>query len=292
MKKIKTKICKSCGAENPTQAKYCQVCGKEIKSTKSKVLKIVLTIIAIIAIIFIGLVVWAYYSFKADEKREAEANMRRLQEIALENVQTDSEQSQEEIQSNPLPADKPQLTPEERSEKEQLLKNKLSKLKLITDNFTESRSYYSVNTPTDKEYWYYDTKTFLSPVIRHIGDDYELDVISNYYGDDWLFIDNVAVKVDGEFYFPYNDIMKPKFEHKVCGGGYVSENCFNSVKKLDGTLVDSEYYPILYKMANGQNVVVRFSGKNGNKDLIIDKDRQAIKDVLDAWDLIVELYGQ
>lgn len=35
-------------------------------------------------------------------------------------------------------------------------------------------------------------------------------------------------------------------------------------------------------MVDGKNLVVRFSGKNENKDLITDKDRQAIREVLEA----------
>lgn len=45
-------------------------------------------------------------------------------------------------------------------------------------------------------------------------------------------------------------------------------------------------------MVDGKNVIVRFSGSKGTKDLIIDKDRQAIREVLEAWDIIEELYGK
>ncbi len=45
-------------------------------------------------------------------------------------------------------------------------------------------------------------------------------------------------------------------------------------------------------MVDDKNLVARFSGKNENKDLIIDKDRQAIREVLEAWDIIEELYGK
>lgn len=45
-------------------------------------------------------------------------------------------------------------------------------------------------------------------------------------------------------------------------------------------------------MVDGKNLVVRFSGKNENKDLIIDKDRQAIREVLEACDIIEELYDK
>lgn len=219
--------------------------------------------------------------------RYSEAFEKEISQIQEEYKETD--EYKEAVGETPS---KPQLSEAERSEKEQLLKEKLSKLKQTYDEFDEIHRYYSVNAPTADSGWYYDQKTFISPFIANKGDDYVLNIISNYYGEDWIFIDDVTIKIDGEYYSPYSELMTPKFEREICSGGYVSESCLNSVKTLDNTLTNSQYYDILKKMVDGNDVVVRFSGKNGNKDLIIDKDRQAIREVLEAWDIIEELYGQ
>lgn len=53
MKKQKTRICKQCGAENPSELKYCQSCGNKIKSSKIK--KVLAVVIAILLVLgFVG----------------------------------------------------------------------------------------------------------------------------------------------------------------------------------------------------------------------------------------------
>lgn len=293
MKKQKTRICKQCGTENPPESKFCQSCGSKMPSfVARKIFKWILIVLAVFGVLFVCLFIWAFFKVKEEEKRQVESTYSQAVENEIAKIQEDYKQSEEYKQIYEEDSTKPQLSEAERAEKEQLLKEKLSKLKLIHDEFSNIDRYYSVNTPTDSQYWYYDQKTFLSPFITKLGNDYELNIISNYYGYDWLFIDDVIVKVDGKFYEPYPEPMKPKFEHEVCEAGYVSENSVDSVKKLDNTLADSQYYEILKLMANGNDVVVRFSGKDGNEDLIIDKDRQAIREVLEAWDIIEELYGK
>lgn len=293
MKKQKTKICKQCGAENPAESKYCQSCGSKISSSVArKIFKWIFIVIAALCILFVCIVIWAFLEVKKEDEQQTKTTYNRAVENEISKIQDDYKQSEEYKQTLEEDSSKPQLSETERAEKEQLLKEKLSKLKLIHDEFSNIDRYYSVNTPTDSQYWYYDQKTFLSPFITKLGNDYELNVISNYYGYGWLFIDDVTVKIDGNFYEPYPEPLKPKFEHEVCHGAYVSEYAIDSVKKLDNTLTDSQYYEILKLMANGNDVVVRFSGKRGSEDLIIDKDRQAIREVLEAWDIIEELYGK
>lgn len=293
MKKQKTKICKECGAENPAKSKFCQSCGSKIApSVARKIFKWILIVIAVLCVLFVCVVIWAFLEVKKEDEQRTKTAYNQAFEREMAKIQENYKQSEEYKHTLEEDSNKPQLSETERVEKEQILKEKLSKLKLIHDEFSGINRYYSVNTPTDSQYWYYDQKTFLSPFITNLGNDYELNIISNYYGYGWLFIDDVTVKIDGKFYEPYPEPLKPKFEHEVCNGGYVSENAIDSVKKLDNTVTSSKYYEILRWMANGNDVVVRFSGKDGNEDLIIDKDRQAIREVLEAWDIIEELYGK
>lgn len=293
MKKQKTKICKQCGAENPPESKFCQSCGHKIKKPfLFSVFKWICIVIATVCTIFVCFVVVTFVKEQKAGEQKIETRYNEDFEKEISRIQEEYKETDEYKEAVGEIPSTPQLSETERAEKEQLLKEKLSKLKVIHDEFSGVDRYYSVNTPTDSQYWYYDRKTFLSPFIINIGDDYELDVISNYYGYGWLFINDVTVKIDGNFYEPYPEPLEPKFEHEVCDGGYVSENAVDSVKKLDNTITSSKYYDILKGMANGNDVVVRFSGKRGSEDLIIDKDRQAIKEVLEAWNIIEELYGK
>lgn len=293
MKKQKTKICKQCGAENPAKSKYCQSCGSKISpSVARKIFKWIFIVIAALFILFVCVVIWAFLEVKKEDEQQTKTAYNRAVENEIAKIQDDYKQSEEYKQIYEEDSSKPQLSETERAEKEQLLKEKLSKLKHTYDEFNEVHRYYSVNTPVDNEGWSCDQKTFISPIIANYGDSYMLSILSNYYGYGWLFINDVTVKIDGEFYEPYPKPMKPDFERESCYGGYVSEYCVNSVKTLDNTLTNSQYYEILKLMANGNDVVVRFSGSKGTEDLIIDKDRQAIKEVLEAWDIIEELYGK
>lgn len=287
MKNEKIIVCKRCGTINPAKSKFCQSCGSKLSpSIARKILKLILTIIAVLFILFFGLIVWVFLDVKKDGKQQMNPEYSKAIEKDTTKIQEDYKQNNENSSS------KTELSESERAEKEQILKEKLSKLKLIHDDFSETDVYFSTNTPGDKQHWKSDVKTFISPFIVKKGNEYVLCIVSNYYGDDWLFIDHVTVKIDGEFYEPYPKPMNPNFERDTCYGGYVSEHCMNFVKYLNNTVVDSQYYDILKKMVDGKNVVVRFSGSKGTKDLIIDKDKQAIREVLEAWDIIEELYGK
>lgn len=293
MKKEKIIICKRCGTINPPKSKFCQSCGSKLSpSIARKILKLILTIIAVLFILFASVFIWAFLEVKKEDKQQMKTAYTKAIEKNIAKVQEDYKQTEEYKQNIENYSNKPELSETERSEKEQLLKEKLSKLKLIHDDFSETDVYFSTNTPADKQHWQSNVKTFISPSIIKKENEYLLSIVSNYYGDDWLFIDDVTVKIDGEFYEPYPKPMKPNFERETCYGGYVSERCINSVKNLNNTVVDSQYYDILKKMVDGKNVVVRFSGSKGTKDLIIDKDKQAIREVLEAWDIIEELYGK
>ena len=145
---------------------------------------------------------------------------------------------------------------------------------------------------------YADVYTTPYQLLHYFGTEYARNdncnilYLQKILGHSKLEMTRRYVKIDCKFYEPYPKPMKPTFEREVCDGGYVSEYCQNSVKTLDNTLTNSQYYDILKKMVDGKNVVVRFSGSNGTKDLIIDKDKQAIREVLEAWDIIEELYGK
>lgn len=177
----------------------------------------------------------------------------------------------------------------EKAEYENKLKSQLSKLKLIGDNFSETNTYYANTVPSDNQYWFINVRSLLLPFIIQNGDDYNLGVIVNYFGYDWLFIENVIIKVDGEFYDPYN-VVEANFNREVCDGGYVSESDSKIIATLNNEAILNQYYGILLKICESDEAIVRFKGDKGTEDLTISKkDKIAIRQVLDAWETIVKI---
>lgn len=289
MKKQKTKICKQCGAENPVNAKYCQTCGGKIKSAKSKVLKIILTIISIIAILFVCLIIWAYYSTKADAEREYKANMQQLQDMSLEETQTNNEQTQEET---PI-VENLQLTPEEREEKEKTLQSKLTELKISTDTFNNVDFYYSKAMPTSGTSFTINERTLVLPFIKGMDNTYALLTTINYMSDDWLFIKSFEVNVDGNIIFNSSDYTNGLKFDRDNSDGYIYETYQHVVAYSYDSTVGEAWISMLREIANSQKSTIRFYGTQYYDDFVVsEKDKQSIKDILDTWDLLVELYGQ
>lgn len=285
----KTKICKQCGEENPADAKYCQTCGGKIKSAKSNVLKIILTIISIIVILFVCLVVRTYYNTKANAEREHEANIQRSQDMALEETQNNNEQIQEET---PI-VEKPQLTPEERAEKEKTLQSKLAELKISTDTFNNVDVYYPKAMPTNGTNLIVNERTFVLPAIKGEDNAYALHIAINYMSDDWLFIKSFEVNVDGNIIFNSSDYTNDLEFDRDNSDGYIYETYRHLIAQSWDSTADEAWLSMLREIANSQKSTIRFYGTQYCDDFVVsEKDKQSIKDILDTWDLLVELYGQ
>ncbi|WP_138158738.1 hypothetical protein [Peptoniphilus catoniae] len=113
-------------------------------------------------------------------------------------------------------------------------------------------------------------------------------MIANYYGEDWLFVSDILVKIDGNFYNPYN-LIDPTFDREVCDGG-VSESNVVEIANLHDFVVVACYYDFLSDICNSKETVVCFSGKSRSEYVTISsKDKKAIREVLDAWETIVEM---
>lgn len=299
MKKTKTKICKSCGAENPAQAKYCQVCGEEIPQKPiSKTLKIITITFVALIILFVFVVVWQDFRDRAEAKREAVTKMQELAEEldkALNGTETEANSSddEEEIQYNYVAETPTLLTEEERTEKEQLLQNKLATYKKIHDDFHNLDYYYPQAIPTTTDGYSRDKRTFVLPFIIGKDNIYALRGVVNYFAQDWLFITSFELNVDGDVVFDSADnIVVPDFQRDHNTNG-IYESYNSTMGVLDNTVTNKDLYQMFRLIAISQQATIRFYGQQYYDDFVVpDKDRQAIKDVLNTWDLIVELYGQ
>lgn len=286
MKKQKTKICKQCGAENPAESKFCQSCGGKIApSVARKIFKWILIVIAVLCVLFVCVVIWAFL----EVKKEDEANIQRLQGMALEEAQTNSEQTQKETQL----VENLQLTPEERAEKEKTLQSKLTELKISTDTFNNVDFYYPKAMPTNGTNFIINERTLVLPFIKGVDNTYALLAKINYMSDDWLFIKSFEVNVDGNIIFDSSDYTNDLRFDKDNSDGYIYETYQHIVAKSYDSTVDEVWLSMLRKIANSQKSTIRFYGTQYYDDFVVsEKDKQSIKNILDTWDLLVELYGQ
>lgn len=286
MKKQKTKICKECGTENPAESKFCQSCGGKIApSVARKIFKWILIVIAVLCVLFVCVVIWAFL----EVKKEDEANIQRLQGIALEETQTNNEQTQEETQR----VETLQLTPEEREEKEKILQSKLTELKIATDTFNNVDFYYPKAMPINGTNFIINERTLVLPFIKGTDNMYALLTKINYMSDDWLFIKSFEVNVDGNIIFNSSDYTNGFKFDRDNSDGYIYETYQHMVAKSYDSTVDEVWLSMLREIANSQKSTIRFYGTQYYDDFVVaEKDKQSIKDILDTWDLLVELYGQ
>lgn len=288
MKKQKTKICKECGAENPAESKFCQSCGSKIStSVVRKVFKLILIALAIIFILFVGLIVWAFLEVKKEDNQQVSTeysqNIERNNTTLHENYEQNTENS----------SSKPELSEAERAEKEQLLKEKLSKLKVIHDEFSNVDLYYPKAMPTNGTKFIINERTLMLPFINGMDNMYALSIKINYMSDDWLFIKSFEVNVDGNIIFNSSDYTNGLKFDRDNSDGYIYETYQHIVAYSYDSTVDEAWLSILREIANSQKSTIRFHGTQYYDDFVVsEKDKQSIKDILDTWDLLVELYGQ
>ena len=209
--------------------------------------------------------------------------------MALEEAQTNSEQTQKETQL----VENLQLTPEERAEKEKTLQSKLTELKISTDTFNNVDFYYPKAMPTNGTNFIINERTLVLPFIKGVDNTYALLAKINYMSDDWLFIKSFEVNVDGNIIFDSSDYTNDLRFDKDNSDGYIYETYQHIVAKSYDSTVDEVWLSMLRKIANSQKSTIRFYGTQYYDDFVVsEKDKQSIKTILDTWDLLVELYGQ
>lgn len=292
MKKKKTKICKECGTENPADSKFCQSCGNKISpSVVWKIFKWILMVIAVLCVLFVCVVIWNFLKLTKEDGQQTTTlyNQDAKKEMALKETQTNSEQPQEET---PI-VENLQLTPEERAEKEKTLQNKLAELKIATDTFNNMDLYYPKTMPTNGINFIVNERTLVLPYIKGMDNMYALLTKVNYMSDDWLFIKSFEVNVDGNIIFNSSDYTNGLKFDRDNNDGYICETYQHIVANSYDSTIDEAWLSMLREIANSQKSTIRFYGTQYYDDFIVsEKDKQSIKDILDTWDLFVELYGQ
>ncbi|MCI6711858.1 MAG: hypothetical protein MR576_07765 [Firmicutes bacterium] len=150
--------------------------------------------------------------------------------------------------------------------------NLLSKMRSETDKVQNCTFYYPKAYPD-----YVDRRSHVLPYIGYNSTSTWMCMESSYKGSEWIFWESLIFVIDGNTQtktFNYYDINR---ETSNVGGVY---ECYNGV-------IDSLDIELFRKIADSNETIIRFNGDNHNYDLTVSaSDKQAIKDVLDLYDIL------
>jgi len=162
---------------------------------------------------------------------------------------------------------------EERLRKEKLrLANATKKMRKKYDDMNGTTWYHDKSSPQYLNYngfyaYIGDTKTSL-PWLR---------LRIQYAADDWLFIEKYIIKVDGKTY----TLSEEKY------GEIEKDNGDGGIWEWLDRSVDEDEYEIIKAVAFGENVKIRFAGKQYQKDKnITSKQKLALRNVLAAYEAL------
>ncbi len=161
--------------------------------------------------------------------------------------------------------------------KKQAVKSKmdtaLSNLTKNYDDVTGVTWYY----PSVKPY-YDDERTYVLPYIGIKGDNNAwLGFVADYTGDDWVFFQKLYINANGERYLRECEYSKITRDHNK---GIVWEYFSSQADQTDTEWMEA--------VANSNDTTIRFSGKYNYDLKVSDSDKQAYKQVLEAYEAITE----
>lgn len=160
------------------------------------------------------------------------------------------------------------------SEKEKRIATLKTKMTANHDDFQKCTFYEPSRMPK-----YIDVRSFILPYIgQNDNSGYKWLVLRyNYAGKSWVFFSKVIILVDGQTYtkeFDYFDVTRNS------GYGSVGE-------QYDDLNVSTFDKDMLQKIANSTETKIRFEGSDYREDITVsDKDKAAIQDVLDLYELL------
>ena len=163
----------------------------------------------------------------------------------------------------------------QKAEIDEKLDKVLSSMKKTEDQFGGTIDYWPSAWSFYGEYWAADKGSFVRPYIELLGGTSpSIRLVYNYNGDDWVFFESVGILVDGKEYikgFSYFDVER--------------DTAWGSVFEYIDRVITQEDLEMLREIADSEETIVRFAGKNYKKDITLSsKDKQAIKDCLLVYD--------
>ena len=159
---------------------------------------------------------------------------------------------------------------QEAAEKEK--QQALARLRIEKDTVENINWYYPSSYPK-----YINTRSFVLPYIGEKDGYFWLRLVFDYAGDDWIFMEQAIVNVDGQVAgtvdFGYMDVQRD-----TAYGAKLSE-----VADISPTTSQIE---MLRKIAESDNTTIRLKGTY-QKDLTVSaSDKQGIKDILTYYDAV------
>lgn len=147
----------------------------------------------------------------------------------------------------------------------------VGKLKTTTDKVTGITWYEHTSQPR-----YTNTRSYCLPYIGKNASNTWMIWRLLYTGDDWVFWEKLTFLVDGtKTYksYAYRDVTR--------------DNGYGDVWEFIDISVGNEERKLLESIAASTETIIRFEGDNHYYDLTVSaKDKQAIKDVLAAYDVL------
>lgn len=118
---------------------------------------------------------------------------------------------------------------------------------------------------------------FFAYIGKEEGSNPWLRLRIQYAADDWLFIEKYIIKVDGRIY----TISEEKY------GEIETDNGSGGIWEWLDRTVNQNEFEIIKAVANGENVKIRFVGKQYHKDkTITSKQKLALRNVLDTYEAL------
>lgn len=149
-------------------------------------------------------------------------------------------------------------------QKKEKAEKALESFKKNEDEFKGTAFYRDPRTPN------YTNRNFIYPYIGQKGDNYWLRLKFQYASDDWLFINNGILLIDGEQY--------------TISGNWERDNNSGIWEWLDLQVGTNERI-ILDKLANSESAKVRYEGRQYHDDrTITSKEKDIIKKTLEIFD--------
>lgn len=150
-----------------------------------------------------------------------------------------------------------------KSQNREKAEKELKSFKKNEDEFEGSAFYSDPRTPK------YANVNFIYPYIGKKENQYWLRLKFQYTSDDWLFIQNAILMIDGEKY--------------TVTGKWERDNNSDIWEWLDLSAGENELY-ILEKLANSKDAKVRYEGRQYHDDrTITSKEKSIIKKTLEIY---------
>lgn len=128
---------------------------------------------------------------------------------------------------------------------------------------------------------HYNNRNLISLYIGQDGNSVWLRLKMSYEGDEWIFFENAYLSYDENT----KTILFDKYDNKDTESGYGGR-----VWEWIDVNVDESLYDYLKEFVNGKSLKMRLSGKYTRTRTISGNEKQALQDVLLAYDVLK--YGE